>query len=207
MTELKVLHVGCGPKKPGNLPYPFNTSAWREIRLDIDPQAAPDILASITDMAQVPSASVDAIFSSHTLEHLYPHEVPAALAEFRRVLTPQGFLVITLPDLERVAERIVDGSLLDVAYVSPAGPVSPIDMLYGFRPALAAGNTFMAHRCGFTAGSLERALTEIGFASVSVRRDGLWSLWAVAAVHLADQGSTAHLAESLAQSDLDLGVR
>ena len=44
-----VLHVGCGGADPAKLPEAFFPAvAWREIRLDIDPGVAPDIIASIT---------------------------------------------------------------------------------------------------------------------------------------------------------------
>ena len=52
---------------------------WREIRLDLDPAVQPDIVCSITDMSPVATDSVDAIWSSHNLEHLQRHEVPLAL--------------------------------------------------------------------------------------------------------------------------------
>ncbi len=194
---LRVLHVGCGPKKPDRLPPPFNAPPWQEVRLDIDAGVGPDVLASMTDMGVIPPSSFDAVLSSHNIEHLYPHEVPLALAEFTRVLTPQGFVVITLPDLRRIAEWILADRLFEMAYISPAGPIFPFDILYGFRPALAAGNLYMAHRCGFTAASLERALREAGFASVTVRSDGCWSLWAVASVQAVDQAATGLLADTL----------
>ena len=92
------LHVGCVPKRKDKTTRGFATDLWQEIRLDIDPSVAPDITGTMTDMSAVPSASVDAIFSSHNIEHLYPHEVPVALAEFKRVLKPDGFAVITCPD-------------------------------------------------------------------------------------------------------------
>ncbi len=194
---LRVLHVGCGPRTPKPLPPPFNAPPWSEVRLDIDPSVAPDIVASITDMGPVPAGSFDAILSSHNLEHLYPHQVPVALGEFLRVLGPEGFAVITLPDLQQVAEWILDDRLLDQAYVSAGGPVHPIDILYGFRPAVAAGNLHMAHRGGFTASALEQSLLRAGFASVDVRRDGHWSLWAVASKREEDQAATAFLADFL----------
>jgi len=50
---------------------------------DIDQSVNPDIVGTMTDMSQVQGASVDALFSSHNIEHLYPHEVPVALADFR----------------------------------------------------------------------------------------------------------------------------
>ena len=70
----------------------FNTPEWHELRLDIDPSVGPDVVGTMTDMAEVISESVDAIFSSHNLEHLEAHEVPVALQEFRRVLKPDGHL-------------------------------------------------------------------------------------------------------------------
>src|SRR3954451_8011278 len=96
-----VLHVGCGVKLPHKLHQAFHTPEWRELRLDIDPNVQPDIVGSITDMRMVETASVDAVWSSHNLEHLYAHEVPVALAEFYRVLRPGGFLLITMPDLQQ----------------------------------------------------------------------------------------------------------
>lgn len=102
----------------------------------------------MTDMSQVKDASVDALFSSHNIEHLYPHEVPVALAEFKRVLKPGGFVVITCPDLQAVCALVAEDKLTDAAYVSPAGPIAPIDILYGHRPAMANGNTYMGLYAG-----------------------------------------------------------
>ena len=51
----RVLHVGCGAAAPHKLPEIFfPAGAWAEVRLDIDPAVAPDIVASITDMSVVP---------------------------------------------------------------------------------------------------------------------------------------------------------
>ncbi len=46
----------------------------------------------------LPSASFDVIVSFETIEHLEPEEQPAMLAEFARVLTPDGLLVISSPN-------------------------------------------------------------------------------------------------------------
>jgi SAM-dependent methyltransferase len=176
-----VLHVGCGMPDPAKLPPAFFAEGeWREVRLDIDAGVAPDIVASITDMAAVPSASVDAVWSAHNLEHLFAHEVPAALAEFRRVLRPGGFALVTVPDLQRAAELIAQDRLDEAAYLSPAGPIAPLDMLFGHGAAIAAGNQFMAHRTGFTARTLEAALQAAGFPIVRVVRDQHFALWGAA---------------------------
>ena len=177
----RVLHVGCGAADPRKLPADwFPAGDWREIRLDIDPAVRPDFVASITDMAAVGNGAVDAVWSSHNIDHLYPHEVPLAFAEFRRVLTPDGFALLTLPDLQQVAELVAQDRLHDPAYVSPAGPITPLDMLYGHRVALAQGNAYMGHRGGFTARTLQAALAAAGFPQVRVVRDGNFALWATA---------------------------
>jgi SAM-dependent methyltransferase len=176
-----VLHVGCGIADPAKLPDAyFPAPSWREIRLDIDPGVAPDIVASITEMSGVGSGTVDAVWSAHNLEHLASHEVPVALAEFLRVLRPGGFVLLTMPDLQQVAALVAADRLEETAYLSGLGPVAAIDMLYGFRPALASGNSFMGHRTGFTLRSLTRLLTVAGFCDPRVERDGGYALWALA---------------------------
>lgn len=176
------LHVGCGPKRKDQTTRGFNTQDWHEIRFDIDPSVNPDVIGTMTDMSAVPTASVDAIFSSHNIEHLYPHEVNVALAEFRRVLKPDGFFVVTCPDLQSVCQLIAEDKLTEAAYTSPAGPIAPIDILYGFRASMARGNLYMAHRCGFTKRVLTGTLTAAGFQSVATmaRSAPYFDLWAVA---------------------------
>jgi predicted SAM-dependent methyltransferase len=105
------LHVGCGPKRKDQTTRGINVPEWSEQRLDIDASVAPDIIGTMTDMSAVADAAVDAVFSSHNIEHLYPHEVPLALAEFKRVLKPDGFVVITCPDLQSVCALVAEDKL------------------------------------------------------------------------------------------------
>ena len=176
-----LLHIGCGPKRKDRTTRGFNTADWREVRLDIDASVSPDVTGTMTDMQAVGTGSVDGIFSSHNIEHLYPHEVPVALAEFLRVLSADGFAVVTCPDLKSVCALVADDKLTEPAYVSPAGPIAPIDILYGHRPPMAQGNLYMSHRCGFTQKVLTGTLQAAGFASVaSLARPKHFDLWAVA---------------------------
>ncbi len=161
------LHVGCGPKRKDRTTKGFNSPDWQEIRLDIDPSVQPDVIGTMTDMSAVASESVDAIYSSHNIEHLYPHEVPLAFAEFLRVLKPDGFFVVTCPDLQSVCKLVAEDQLTEAAYTSPAGPIAPIDILYGHRPPMARGNLYMAHRCGFTSRVLDGTLRSCGFQAVA----------------------------------------
>lgn len=177
----RFLHVGCGTaRKERSTPY-FASPEWDEVRLDIAPQVEPDIVDTIVTLKKVADASFDAVFSSHNIEHLYAHEVPQALASFYRVLKNGGHLVLSCPDLQCACERIADGKLLEPLYTSPAGPVTPLDMLYGFRPSLENGALFMAHRCGFVLESLRNELHAAGFTLVwCVRQPASFSLHAVA---------------------------
>lgn len=191
------LHVGCGPKRKNQTTRAFLSDDWIEKRLDIDPSVVPDVVGTMTDMSAVATNSVDAIFSSHNIEHLYPHEVPVALAEFLRVLSDDGFVVITCPDLKSVCRLVAEDKLTEPAYVSPAGPIAPIDILYGHRPPMANGNLFMAHRCGFTEKVLTATLQATGFKSVaSMTRPAHFDLWAVATKSTLDESPLKELAVS-----------
>jgi predicted SAM-dependent methyltransferase len=180
------LHVGSGTLRKDQTTAGFNTPDWSEIRLDIDPAVIPDIISTMTDMYAVYSGSIDAIFSSHNIEHLNAYEVPVAFGEFKRVLADDGFLVITCPDLKSVCALIADDKLTETAYVSPAGPIAPIDMLFGHRESLAKGKFHMAHRCGFTEKILRGTLRAAGFLTVDTMARGapFFDLWALASVSL-----------------------
>lgn len=180
MSTLKtVLNVGCGPR---GRPHGFAgfDQGWTELRLDIDPAVEPDVVGTMTDMSAVATGSVDAVVSSHNIEHLYPHEVPLALAEFVRVLKPDGRVLITCPDLQSVCARVAQGELASPLYESDAGPISALDIMYGHRGAMAAGNLFMAHRCGFTLQVLADTLQACGFPrTAGIARPEAFDLWVV----------------------------
>lgn len=174
-----VLHVGCGPQNKSGLKG-FDSVEWREIRFDIDPSVYPDIKGTLTDMHAVASGSVDAVYSSHNIEHVFPHEVPKVLLEFHRVLKEDGIVVLTCPDLRSVCEAVVNDRLLETLYESPMGPIAPIDILYGHRDSVAEGKIHMAHKTGFTYSTLGRAFFEAGFKFyVGAARPSNYDLWIV----------------------------
>lgn len=192
----KFLHVGCGPQNKLSLKG-FNDDHWQEIRFDIDPAVNPDIQGTLTDMGLVPTESVDAIYSSHNIEHLFPHEVPLALSEFYRVLKPEGFVVITCPDLQSVCEAVVQDKLLEPLYQSSAGPIAAIDILYGHRAAMERGNHFMAHKCGFTYSALGGVFLNAGFKEIfGGKRPTFFDLWLVAFKADIGQGRAKSIAEN-----------
>ena len=174
------LHIGCGPQNKSSC-LGFNNDNWKEIRFDIDKNVNPDIVGTLTDMKLVETGSVDAVYSSHNIEHIYPHEVPIALREFYRVLKEDGMVVITCPDLQSVCEAVVQDKLLEPLYESDIGPISPIDILYGHRGFIAQGNEYMAHKGGFTYSVLDGAFYEAGFKiRYGGKRPAAWDLFIVA---------------------------
>lgn len=186
--SLQLLHVGCGQSRRDALPLFFQSIQWNEIRLDIDPDVNPDIHGSILDLSAVPDASVDAIWSSHNLEHVNSFEVPIALAEFRRVLKPSGFVLITVPDLRAVAKYVASHDLDQPLYQSAVGPIMAMDVMFGHQASIAKGNHYMAHRTGFTSNLLGKVLLNAGFSEVRVHEGQRWDLWALAT--LPDTSST-----------------
>lgn len=163
-----LVNLGSGPKGFAWLPAMF--SDWRQFRVDVDSSVEPDLVADITDLSGIPSGSVDAVWAAHCIEHLYLHEVGAALAEAHRILADDGFLCVIVPDLQSIAGFIVNDRLHEAIYQSPAGPVTAHDMLFGFGAAIAQGRSSMAHNCGFTPGLLLQKLQEIPFAEILLRR-------------------------------------
>lgn len=176
-----LLHVGCGRLDKSDC-YGFNNENWDEIRFDIDKNVNPDILGTLVDMKLVKTASVDAIYSAHNIEHLYPHQVPSALSEFHRVLKDDGMVVISCPDLQLIAKSIAEDKLLEPLYTSVSGDsISAIDSMYGWRVPIAEGNEYMAHKCGFTYSLLDRVFHDAGFkARIGGKKLEVWELILVA---------------------------
>jgi SAM-dependent methyltransferase len=156
LSQQTVLHVGCG----GN-PAPDWLDEFKEVRLDIDARHNPDIVASMLDLGAI--GPFDVVYSSHALEHVYPHEVHVALTEFNRVLADSGRLVVVVPDLEDIKPTE------DVVYECEAGPITGLDMYYGWSKVIQE-NPFMAHKCGFVKDTLTKVLLQAGFRQAVVAR-------------------------------------
>lgn len=200
--RLRVLHVGCGFNSSNRLHAVFKTPQWEEISLDIDSRTQPDISGSIVDMrSYAEDESCDAIWASHVLEHLPRHDVGRALAEFRRVLVPSGFALIRTPDIESVAQFIVEGRIHDTIYTSPAGPITPLDMLYGHGESIKRGSDAMRHGTAFTQDSMAQDLLQAGFGELRATRTKTYEVWAIAFMPDADVQA---ILNALAFSGMDL---
>jgi hypothetical protein len=159
----RVLCVGSAPTGgETGLPACFQGDDWQEVQ--------PEVPGGPLDVGRLADESLDAVYAAHHFEHLYAHEVEQGLADILRVLKPTGFLLVTCPDLQAAAQQIASDKLTEAVYQSPAGPITPLDILYGFRPALAKGELQRTHKCGFTETALLGTLQQAGFATVATIR-------------------------------------
>jgi predicted SAM-dependent methyltransferase len=185
----RVLNIGSGPRSIRKANAIFDPDGWQEVRMDLDPAVRPDVVGSMTDVhSHFGTQRFDAVWSSHSLEHLHSHEIPIALREFRRVLKDDGFALITCPDLETVMKLFLEHGSDHVVYRSPAGPITPLDMMFGHSRSIAAGAVHMAHRSGLTSDRLSGLLLEAGFAEAITRRRD-YDLWALALTERADRNA------------------
>ena len=166
MSKFKFLHVGCGLKRKDTTTPVFNTDEWEEFTIDIDPSCKTDFIGSMTNLSMIEDETFDAIYSSHNIEHLYTHEVPIALEEFHRVLKPDGFIIITCPDLQSICELVAQDQLTQKAYFSSQGSITPLDMIFGLQSSIAKGNHFMAHKTGFTKTSMIETFEKSSFSQI-----------------------------------------
>jgi SAM-dependent methyltransferase len=188
----RVLNAGSGPKSTRRLSGLFDATGWQEIRFDVDPMVQPDVVGSMTNLrSHFDARSFDAVWSSHSLEHLHSHEIPLALKEFQRVLKSDGYALITCPDLETVMALFLEHGSDHVVYRSAVGPITPLDMMFGHSPSIASGNVHMAHNSGLTSARLGELLLRAGFTEAITKRQG-FDLWALALMENADRNAIQH---------------
>lgn len=144
MPELLKLHIGGEIPKPG----------WKI--LNIQPGPDVDFLGNCLDLSQFAQGSVAELYLSHVLEHLdYRRELSVALAEFRRVLVPDGRLMIGVPDLATLCH------LINAPFFSGDAKFFVMRMIYGGQT-----NPYDYHKVGFTFEFLHAFLVQHGFERV-----------------------------------------
>jgi hypothetical protein len=160
----KVLDVGSGGKGI-SLP-PIFSMGFELIRLDVNPEAEPDILCDLISLPQREElhSSFDAVYASHILEHFSPHETIAALRACATVLKPSGFALFRLPSIELTLGaygRANKGLLEPVSSILPHFPtgVTGHDIIFGLQDQ----GEWMKHKRHFTMTELKNELSLVGF--------------------------------------------
>jgi len=167
----QVLNVGGGSKA---IPIPPYYSQWNHLLLDVDPRGNPDVLCDARELDSLEANQFDAIYCSHNLEHYYKHDGAEVLKGFVHVLKPDGFADIRVPDMNVVMRAFVERNMgiEDTLYISPAGPITVRDVIYGWGLEIErSGNDFYAHKTGFTPDSLKACLESAGFRTIYISPD------------------------------------
>jgi predicted SAM-dependent methyltransferase len=122
---------------------------------DIEPRPEVDLIGDAANMEQLADNSVEAIYSSHTLEHFHyglNTELLGVLKEWYRVLQPGGKLLISVPNLQ----------VLCWLYIQPN---FTLDDRFHIMRIIFGGhmNEYDIHRTGFDPDILALYLLEAGF--------------------------------------------
>jgi predicted SAM-dependent methyltransferase len=140
---MKKLHLGCGS---------HYLKGWENI--DISSKKA-DVHMDLTKPFPFPNDSIGYIYNEHFLEHLSYNEGLSFLKECFRVLIPRGVLRISTPNLRKLVDVYVQGTLnewADVGFVSE----SPCKLMND-------GMRLWEHKFLYDIQELEASLRKVGF--------------------------------------------
>jgi predicted SAM-dependent methyltransferase len=167
------LNLGCGNQVvPGwvNVDYalgarlataPVLGAAVRKLgpfRMSWDPRIH---IHDLTKPLPWPAGTVDAVYSSHTVEHMTRDDGRRLVAEAFRVLKPGGVLRVVVPDLEVMVRNYTAGALPAERFVEELGVMYGTDKR-GLRRLLAPLVEF-PHRCMYDHEAMLRVFRENGF--------------------------------------------
>ncbi|MEZ4671550.1 MAG: methyltransferase domain-containing protein [Anaerolineae bacterium] len=192
----KRIHLGCGLNTPTDwinvdgswnarfAKYPLLTRLSRYLHVVPSAQLSipwnPDIL--IHDLRKplpFPTNSISAVYTSHTLEHLYLDEAQNLLRESFRVLQAGGVLRVVVPDVRAIVDEYVSQEALpnspdEVAHLLPADRLNRRLLLRS--PHAPSGNMlyrwysttfdFHSHKWMYDKASLMHHFIEAGFIDV-----------------------------------------
>lgn len=100
------LDLGCGPTKVW--PHLVGIDNQRDTHL-FGIEMRPDMVVNdVARLRQFADESMQCVFSSHTLEHISDYK--AALAEWWRIVEPNGYLVLYLPHADLYPRRGMPGA-------------------------------------------------------------------------------------------------
>ena len=109
-----------------------------------------------------PSGSAEAVYSSHTLEHLSRNEGRRFVRECHRVLRPGGVLRLVVPDLRACVDRYLEGKVEAGEFLATLGVDTEVPGEGRLRRWLASHVRF-PHRCMYDGETLPALLRDVGF--------------------------------------------
>ena len=165
----------------------FNQKPWTVKQYDAEPSIKADYTGHIFKMDAIEDGSIDALWCQQILQRYYIPHVQAALKEFKRVMAEDALLYINVPDGQIASSFIANDQPSHPLYQSAAGPITPVDILYGFQKAILSGKRHMTHHSIFSLKQLGILLRDAGFSDIRVHRRG-YVIHASAYKHSAESG-------------------
>lgn len=164
-----------------------------ELQVDLRKEPHIDFVADIRALPYEWENQFDIAKASHVLEHFGFQQSAEVLAEWYRIIKPGGLIQIKVPDLEGIAQGIVEGRfdayVQGGIYGDQGHPFWDQPAYGGYDEEDAEGNKrpiprFLPHskahnyhKSGYTARYLIDLLKDIGFVDVVANRDlNMWEL-------------------------------
>ncbi len=138
--------------------------------VDILPDA--DVVMDIQEAPlPYPANSVEAIYFSHCLEHLWPHKYDFVLTEMWRVLVPGGILRVVVPDMALAMRKYMND---DLAAENPEHIRACLQWWFDYGVD-EDGQVVLNHLGGFDGTYLRHVLKRNGFVQIGRRMYGTHS--------------------------------
>lgn len=192
------LHLGCGPYNTPqgwiNLDgswnawltkHPFIRKTLALLRImpikQLNIKWNPDIIIhDVRKTLPFPDNSMNAIYSSHLLEHLHLENAKALLKECYRVLKPNGVLRIVVPDLKDIVLKYLEESNSSSIVIRECAANNLNKRLNSYPPGLPKKNLFYkiytwtknyhTHKWQYDSYSLQKYLVNTGFRLVEEKK-------------------------------------
>lgn len=163
MRKLRLI-AGCINRRPDD-------AEWRNVHLDASPRnifdaeldlpVAPEIVANIADeLPMFRDGMFHEIVCDHVLEHLTYEQTAIALLALKRVLHPDGVIVIETPNMTEIAKAWLNGS-------ASQGDLQ--QWIYGED----IGGAYDGHRYAYSPESLRKQIEKAGLKIVEQSGEGL----------------------------------
>jgi len=165
----KPLYVNIG-SGPDFLPRP-----WLNIDVFINPNLAEGFDTEEYDVRpglRFRDGEVDAIYSSHFLEHLTIYEGFAVLSECYRVLRPGGRIRLVLPKTGEIIQRYLSDRMDDYRFIVPeldtvsSQGLKFVMLFFGGGDSSRNFDTYTGHRSCYDPASAREILERTGFKDV-----------------------------------------
>ena len=100
------LNVGCGARKIEGY-----------TNVDLNPSHNPEIVGNALNLNMIKDYSISEVYSEHLIEHFDIKEIDVFFQECRRILIPNGKMVVIVPDMEYFYKDILKRNMILIMWI------------------------------------------------------------------------------------------